>query len=89
MEGKRAVNESQETIEKKPHTSCSHSSNHSQPHTGRKPKNRNTQNLPIGEYLYAQAMKKSKPKQVENKTEIKALDHSDRLIAALKEKRIN
>lgn len=68
---------------------CSHSSNNSLPHTGRKPRNRNTENLPIGEYLYSQAMKKSKPKQPLQKAEVKALDHSDRMVAALKERRIN
>jgi hypothetical protein len=34
-------------------------------------------------------MKKSKPKQPQQKTEVKALDHSDRMVAALKERRIN
>lgn len=68
---------------------CSHSSNNSLPQTGRKPKNRNIENLPIGEYLYAQAMKKSKPKQQPQKAEVRAIDHSDRMVAALKEKRIN
>jgi hypothetical protein len=89
VEGKRAVNDSQERLDKKSHMICSHSTNNSLPHTGRRPRNRNTDNLPIGEYLYAQAMKKSKPKHHEQKAEIKALDYSDHLVAMLKEKRIN
>jgi hypothetical protein len=89
VEGKRTLHDSQEQVEKKSHLVCSQASNNSLPHTGRKPKCRNTDNLPIGEYLYAQAMRKPKPKQPEHRGEVKALDHSDRLIAVLKEKRIN
>jgi len=45
---------------KKCHANCSYDQNTSLPHTGRKPRNRNTENLPIGDYLYNKAMKKNK-----------------------------
>lgn len=71
------------------HLGCSHATNTSLPHTGRGPKHRNAEQLPIGEYLYSQAMKKSKPKAQQQRAEVKALEHSDYLVAHMKEKRIN
>lgn len=68
--------ESQDKIDRKNHILCSNVTNNSLPHTGRGPKNRNKEQLPIGDYLYNQAMKKSKPKILENKVEIKANEHS-------------
>jgi len=51
----------------KSHTICGKSDSNSLPHTGRAPKNRNLDGLPIGEYLYNQARKKSKAKRIDNK----------------------
>jgi hypothetical protein len=51
----------------KSHTVCGQINSNSLPHTGRAPKNRNLDGLPIGEYLYNQARKKSKVKKMDNK----------------------
>ena len=60
----------------KSHTVCGQDNSNSLPHTGRAPKNRNLDGLPIGEYLYNQARKKSKVKRMDNKAEVKANEHS-------------
>jgi hypothetical protein len=64
MESKKSMNalDNNDKNERKNHMICNYSSNNSQPHTGRGPKSRNLEKLPIGDYLYNQAMRKSKPK---------------------------
>lgn len=43
------------------HTICKDETVKSRPTTGRKPQNRNKEGLPIGDYLYQQAKRHSKP----------------------------